>query len=80
MNGGSNEIIRILNDHGISSKLSLRHLDLKSSNAKSLVEKLNYGQKLQVVTLPKATLCNSPCCTPRTYRLIFKFHLIIHGH
>ena len=45
VNGGSDEIVRILSDHGFSSKLSLRHLDLKSSDAKALVDKLNYGQK-----------------------------------
>ena len=52
-NGGNDEIVRILNDHGFSSKLSLRHLDLESSDAKCLVEKLNYGQKCFVQGLVK---------------------------
>ena len=53
VNGGSDEIVRILSDHGFSSKLSLRHLDLKSSDAKALVDKLNYGQKCFVQGLVK---------------------------
>ena len=53
VNGGSDEIVRILSDHGFSSKLSLRHLDLESSDVKSLVDKLNYGQKYFVQGLVK---------------------------
>ena len=58
MNGGSDEIVHILSDHGFSSKLSLHHLDLESSDAKSLVDKLNYGQKYFVQGLVK--LCTEP--------------------
>ena len=53
MNGGSDEKVRILSDHGFSSKLSLRHLDLESSDVKALVDKLNYGQKCFVQGLVK---------------------------
>lgn len=68
-NGGNDEIVRILNDHGFSSKLSLRHLDLESSDAKSMVEKLNYGQKCFVQGLVR--LCEEthkdPKANPYTF-------------
>ena len=62
-------VVRILFNHGFTSKLSLHHLDLESSDAKSLVENLNYGQKCFVQGLVKLCGTQNDDSKPNPYAL-----------
>ena len=44
-NGGDDDILSVLRQHGLCSKLSLRYLNLDSNDGSVLAADLNYGQK-----------------------------------
>lgn len=44
-NGGDDDLLKELRDNGFTSKLSIKHLDLESSEATNFLSSLNYGQK-----------------------------------
>ena len=52
-NGGDNNFVEFLSDHGFASKLSLKYLNLESEDGQSMLSQFSLGQRCLLIGLIK---------------------------